>query len=191
MTKEQMIEEIREKVIMANNPECKTYEEALEEEGLNGDCYCEISDGKLAFATKHQLLAQKYGLNGAFGTMIRQLEYSDEESEDDEDEQTGIYCRSMTDGIDTHEVLKYINRVKDYIISDERGKISRVIGLPITLERVLVCLNKRYFSDGTRIFRFNPIGEPEDWSMVSWQPNKTLDQQSEETIKAIYDILCI
>ena len=35
MTKEKMLEKIREKVILANNPECKTLEDALREEVKN------------------------------------------------------------------------------------------------------------------------------------------------------------
>lgn len=39
MTKEELIEKIREKVILTNNFECNTYEEALEKETMHPDCY--------------------------------------------------------------------------------------------------------------------------------------------------------
>jgi hypothetical protein len=65
------------------------------------------------------------------------------------------------------------------------------LGLPLTLERVLVALNSNqsyiFISDGYAIFRVIPPAYELDLCKIcDWAPNKTLDNQSQETIETIY-----
>jgi hypothetical protein len=132
MNTQQKIEKIREIVIMKNNPECKSYEEALQKEYGSNDC-----------------LLGKY-------------------------ESDVILSKSVFLALKCYK--------------DDNIKFDVILGLPITLERLLIALNNiddhSYYSFGTG----DIYCSEEDWSCV-WQPNKLLEEQSEETIDAIYNIL--
>lgn len=114
-TKEEMIQEIRRVVIMANNPEYKTYDEFLDAE-----------------------------------------------------------CKKP------HNIVKLSRMVTEIRVC-----------LKVTLERVLVALNSNksyiFISDGYAIFRVMPPAYAIDLCKIcDWAPNKTLDNQSQETIETIY-----
>ena len=140
MTKEKMLEKIREKVILANNPECKTLEDALREEVKNSS--------------------------------------------------TSVQCQFvLTDNdnciVNGDYVAKYYHHNNNY----------KILGLPLTLERVWVAL-KQYnnYCYGHNHIIFLPQ-QIEEYSYIfvdicTWQPNQTLDNQSDETIEAVYNILC-
>jgi len=131
MNKQQKIEKIREIVIMKNNPECKSYEEALENEQKNNYCLIKFNNG---FITD---------------------------------------C---------------VNRSKNIKLSQHT-----ILGLPLTLERLLICLGngfecivlKSSEPDNNEIY----FGVCNDKHRFFWQPNKLLEEQSEETIEKIYNIL--
>lgn len=144
-----MIEDIREKVVLANNPECKTYEEALENEKKN-EIHCEV-----------------------------------------------LFEYEGNPEIMSYSKAKDLMKKNDFMAKGQaNGSIKfTVLGLPLTLERVLVTLNKnpkndvRYFSCSKAInFRTSYVFDMIDF-LSEWQPNQTLENQSEETIKAIYNIL--
>ena len=59
----------------------------------------------------------------------------------------------------------------------------------LTLEHILIALKGEYFSNGVHIFKFNAIGLPKDFSIIKWQPSTLFENQSDETIIAIYNIL--
>lgn len=140
MNTEQKTEFIREKVIMANNPECKTYEEALEKEEEHNSCQYKIIRG-----------------NGEIETGCGYW-YHGYSSWDDVDRE--------------------------------------ILGLPINLERLLVALNQGieekdeglFFSTGFEIRKIL-VDEGYNGKICKWQPNKALEEQSEETIEKIYNIL--
>ena len=135
MTKEQMIEKIRKIVIVANNPECKSYDEALMHDIRFNKQECEV------------LLKE------------------------------------------TNQIIKWYDIFKTTIFDYE------LIGQPLTLERVWVAL-KQYnnYCYGHNHIIFLPQ-QIEEYSYIfvdicTWQPNQTLDNQSDETIEAVYNILC-
>lgn len=145
MNKEQIIEIIREKVIMANNPGCKIYEEALEKESKDVSCLYEI---------------------------IR------------DDGRKEIGCGYW---------------YSDYSFTTDKSK--RVLGLPLTLERVLVCINNKVlkFDNGVEYKEHEDVmyktgtivcyDGRDICELCEWRPNKTLDEQPNETIKTICSIL--
>ena len=143
------IEFIREKVIMANNPECKTYEEALEEELKNSSkenpCLFVLTDNDNCI-------------------------------------------------VDSDYIARYYHHNNNY----------KIIGLSINLERVFIALNNnitKYIYNGNAIISLhnsslhNPLtgeisfNEFLDDKICNWQPNKTLENQSEKTINKIAEIL--
>lgn len=146
MTKKQMIEKIREKVILANNPRCKNYDEALMHDIRFNKQECEV------------LLKE------------------------------------------TNQIIKWYNISKTTTFDYE------LMGQPLTLERVLIAL-KMYKNiqplisyDKNNLMSICVTKEQEIseimrigiifYHLFSWQPNQTLDNQSEETIRAVYNILC-
>ena len=142
-----MIEEIREKVIIANNPKCKTYEEALEGEVSNG---CQF-----------------------------------------------MQCQFILTDQDNHVVNS------DYIAKYYHHNYNyKILGLPLTLERVMIALNfytsnrdTVYTSDGRVIYECILLRQPftvfEIVREIDWQPNNPPENKSEKTIKEIYGILCV
>lgn len=131
MTKEEMIQEIRKVVIMANNPKCKTYDEALAEEIKDDNHY--LNDCKVVMQ------------NGD----IKIIPY--------------------------YLLLKNTNLI-------QYGKYE-FLGLPLTLERVLVALNHNikkiyYVSCGEEIRIYNNFISICKWSKAH--------NQSKETIRVIY-----
>lgn len=135
MTKEQMIEKIRKTVIVANNPRCKSYGEALMHDIRFNKQECEV------------LLKE------------------------------------------TNQIIKW------YDISKTTTFDYELMGQPLTLERVWVALkqyNNYCYGHNHIIFLIQQI---EKYSYIfvdicTWQPNQTLDNQSDETIRAVYNILC-
>lgn len=135
MNTQQKIEKIREIVIMKNNPECRSYEEALEKEYGSNDC-----------------LLGKY-------------------------ESDVILSKSVFLALKCYK--------------DDNINFDVILGLPITLERLFIALQvtlKQQFAIcgdfKCRVFWKNNVEE-----IFSWQPNKLLEEQSEETIGKIYNIL--
>lgn len=134
-----MIEFCREKIIMTNNPECKTYEEALEKEYQSGDCYV----GK-----------------------------------------------NNLDVVLSKDVFLAIKAYKDGTIT-----YDYILGLPLTLERVLVALNSngnntKFISNGLQVNRVDwySTGVSIGSNLLNWKSNITLECQSDKTIEAIYEI---
>lgn len=139
-TKEEMIADIRRVVIMANNPECKTYEEALAKEIKDDNHY--LNDCKVIM------------LNG-----------------------------------DIKIIPYYLLLKNTHLI--QYGKYE-FLGLPLTLERVLLTVNHfrggyDHVYDGSwicTVMSSNGMAELE--KVCDWIPNKTLDNQSDQTIETIY-----
>lgn len=133
MTKEKMLEKIREKVILANNPRCKNYDEALMHDIRFNKQECEV------------LLKE------------------------------------------TNQIIKWYNISKTTTFDYE------LMGQPLTLERVLVAINRHNtsycYTDNTIILK-QQINEYSYCFSGVWQPKQTLDNQSAETIRAVYNILC-
>jgi hypothetical protein len=146
------IKKIREKVILANNPNCKNYDEALQQE----------------------VALNKY-LNDV------EVEMND----------------SIVQIIPYYLYLKNPNAVK-------YGKYE-FLGLPLTLERVLVACyhynmiqplisytkNKTMSIGGMTAQTICDIAKNgiQVVALFDWEPNKTLDNQSTDTIESIYDML--
>jgi hypothetical protein len=203
MNKEQMIEKIREVVVIANNPKCKTYEEALkmeketERQSLS-NCMMEYNHGYISQCSISQYYSAILGFHWAKETIIGELkqrcfEFDDDGLLYDEDNNPiekmicNVEIRNALDDIE--EVIENIN------IRARLGRESKILGLPLTLERVMVALTKKIdccYRDGNICELFNNFNSSFDLvSICKWQPNKTLDDQSQETIKAIYEILCV
>ena len=192
-----MLDFIREKVIMANNPECKTYEEALEKEvkqlGSLVDC---------------DMIARDYIIpERAILTVSASNKYRE---------------RFVIEPVYMKTFCVYGKRKEGDIYKNGTYYTDRILGLPITLERLLVTLqnqcviilgerkeelfkisitrtldreNKYEFTVALLSFNNWLIGESEPFTTTStiidfkWQPNQTLENQKEYTIKCIYDIL--
>ena len=69
----------------------------------------------------------------------------------------------------------------------------RILGLPLTLERVFVALAKDFKQEFAMCgdFKCRVFWQDNVQEIFHWQPNTTLENQSDETIKAIYNILCV
>lgn len=174
MKKEEIIEIIREKVIMANNQNCIDLVHALEREFCHKDCLMEV---------------------------VKHFDLDDENVMND--------CESL--GICTKELWEenYSCSIEQYQQEECGGdpyySIKKIIGRRLTLERVLVALkthkdiNPLISYDKNHFMSISVIKEQEISEIVTigimanhlflWQPNNTLENQSEKTIKAIYDIL--
>lgn len=142
LTTQQKLEKIREKVILANNPECKTYEEALHKE-------LKDEDNCLILSFNHT------NLDGSQPCILR---YSDYE-------------------------YKY----------DDKDGSCKILGLPLTLERVLVALNKFNQKNGFYITCAKAIHfvHGDNYSYIKgiceWQANQTLDNQ-DKAIDELYNV---
>ena len=153
-----MIEFCREKIVMANNPECKTYEEALHEESKNR-YQCQVS-----------------------------FQYENGPA----------------------DILPYdsaIQIVSCDIIKPalEKGVAKyQILGLPLTLERALVGLKYKLdedydFKEHTvtlclKVGKILSIGYQFGTSRIfhvkiDWQPHKTLENQSDQTIEGVAELL--
>ena len=169
MNKQQKIDYIREKVIIANNPECKTLEDALEKESLVSGCLVKHITSPLS----------------------------------PQDRKVATAIILWDDGVDSSENKRWFC-FNDNITFTTIQKKDKILGLPLTLERVLVALNKKrirglcfadnegiphYVSDGTNIYLVDLSRNVKASLVCEVVPSKHLDQQSDETIDAIYDIL--
>jgi hypothetical protein len=156
MNKEQMIEKIREVVVIANNPECKTYEEALQEESKIHGCLIAI-------------------ITSPYSEQYRKIEMA-----------TILW----DDGIDSSGNERYYCYRNNATFTTVKGK-NKILGLPLTLERVMVALNEvdeGYAYSNEYIVYFDPGDKDHDFNfdvICEWK------LESEETIKAIYNILCV
>lgn len=160
-----MIEFCREKIIMANNPECKTYEEALEKEAKN-EISCQLS---LKGGAVYTICTESHRKSLRLGIMI------------------GVNSCESCD-CESCECGGFDNKPNPY---DALGEIDTILGLPLTLERVLVSVShltcQLQILDAIYI-KLNHI-DYQKQANFSWQPNKTLEEQSDETIKSIAEIL--
>jgi len=144
----QIQEENRKQIILANNPEAKDYDEALEMELGVG---CRFDSGESVFF---------------------------------------IFRETM-------EHL-YFSREGDFWIEKlrpEHIKDHRIIGKPLTLDRVLIAANNleaTYYPDsnGLKIGIFNHDKDEEKEFLAMWDLTKsTLEEQTEETQRAINKLL--
>ena len=169
-TKEEIIEAIREKVVIANNPECKTYEVAKKEELKKEGCQV------LWISGKDKQIYTRLSNKKTMCSDLSQYLIKDE---------MGIRLMQFNSQYFFENIQLNITDLEKTIF----------LGLPLTLDRVLTTLDKTINSvidlsiavDGKFFITFvNPVEEP-----FYWQPNKTLENQSENTIEQIYQILCL
>jgi hypothetical protein len=153
-TLEQIQEENRKAIIMANNPDAKSYEEALEMELGFG---CIIEDD---YWHDLHFVLDNYSLNSGFKNMILKVH---------------LY---------THNQQKIY---KDYVLEK-----YRIIGKPLTLDRVLIALEGLHF--GLDTCELSPkhiwfyVGSYEDW--IEWDLTKTtLEEQEENVQRKINELL--
>lgn len=185
--KKEMIEKIREKVILANNLECKNYDEALEKEFLQEGCIIKSKDEYIIIPENKQ---GKYCI------------YSNNYSYEEDPEELSYWIKTL--GCACCSTTLYESNYWDL---DNPYEIYKILGLPLTFERVLVAL-KIYKNiqplisyDKNNFMSISVIKEQEISEIIkvgiisnhlfSWQPNKTLENQSDETLQAIYHILCV
>jgi hypothetical protein len=162
MNTQEKIEKIREKVILANNPNAVDLSHALDLEFCHNNCSIEV--------VRHFDLDEDNVIN---------------------DEQHEAFC--------TKELWRnhYDCSIEQYQQKEYCGEpfysVKKIIGKPLTLERVLVSIEYKHdriwsFQYQANIgFYINSFSQ----GKIIWQPNKTLENQSEQTIDAIYKILCI
>lgn len=164
---QKQIEFIREKVVMANNPECKTLEEALEKEVKLLGCLvdCDMQERGYIMPKRKILTVSAYN------------KYNE---------------RFVIEPV-------YIKTFRVWGKREENGSYKngtfytdKILGLPLTLERVLVALHSEsiyesYNSYSHGVWRIWFYSKTKKYT--EWQPNKTLEQQSEETIKVIAEVL--
>jgi hypothetical protein len=160
---EQIQEENRKSIILANNPEAKDYEEALEMEiGYN----CKIYD------LKHQF----FGHNDPTEMIMVYGDYKD----DDE-------------GCFLHYRGNPIIKVNFEALPDKDN--YKIIGKPLTLDRVLVSINHliakiephRLSQPYLIFYRLPDYNEVFTWDLT--KPTLTLEEQTEETQKAVAKLL--
>ena len=162
------IEAIRKKVIMACNPECKTYEEALECEGRKDYCLFKHKTENLYGLNKPVNALTRCDLdpeayNGEWFLFEEEVDFVDEE--DDED-------------------VGKKQSAKNYI----------TLGLPLTLDRILMAIPNEVdkarivYNGETKLkIMVESMYFPSDFE---WDLQKrTLEEQENSTIKDIYGIL--
>jgi hypothetical protein len=177
-TKEKMIADIRRVVIMANNPKCKTYEEALLEEVCNIGCQIIISKSRI-------------GYNRDYKTIIHNVihtEYYDKHNIFHKHKKPLYSLRC-----DDEQNMNFFRNPgkKELFCKDDI-----ILGLPLTLERVLVAINHLYdynlLYDGSGIWSLmSSNGMAELGKVCDWIPHKALDNQSQETIETMYKKLIL
>lgn len=161
-----MIEIIREKVIMANNPECTDLIHALELEFKYKDCLVEV--------VKHFDLDDENVMNDYESITICTKELWQERYDCSLEQYQQRECGG-----------------------DPFCSIKRIIGRCLSLERILVALNKQnedYAYSNGKIMLLDVRDDENDYHneiICEWQPSNTIENQSNETIKTIYDILCV
>jgi hypothetical protein len=158
MSKEKMLEFIRNAIIIANNPECKTLEEALKKESANQNCMFAYNPCQIVELSGASIVDAATGENK-------------------------IYTEGNLDKIKS---LFYRSVKTDKLRQKSQIKIIKNLGLPITLERLLICLNRtqalcgQFYSDGIYIFQ-----KDEDFEIEF----KLIIENDEETIQKIAEIL--
>lgn len=168
MKKKEMIKKIREEVILANNPDCRSYEEALKKELKFG---CEVYCNK---TESNYTIAGQYGLSCVIPDYLMQYMITSD---------TNFNNPSLIHFKDGEFAFKIYNDNTRYAVT--------IVGLPLTLERILVAIEYKHnkiwsFQYQTNIgFYINSFSQDK----IIWQPNQTLESQSIETIEKIYNIL--
>ena len=208
-----MIEKIREKVILANNPECKTYEKFLE---------------KNKFTIGSKILRQSRTFDGRcmhgydFGytdnIICKVLDCAETYIvlKDIHDIDSEPFTDDLSKEVDDFSILPHVYRFVDIECFDaEDNKIElkeneclsewwtdEIIYSPVdvkydlTLETLFATFNEIKYNYGvyrndfltSKNIAHLRIGK-KPYDQVEWTLNKTLEDQSKETIKAIYDIL--
>lgn len=153
----QIQEENRKAIILANNPEAKSYEEALEMELGRG---CEIIVWNLLGDTKLEIYDYIRPQNMASFTSSN-----------------GYYKLSDNPFLEKGELEKF--------------ELKKIIGKPLTLNRVLIALSEKCYgidqaelTDNILIYT-RPYDESAEWNLTK----KTLEEQSEKTQREINKLL--
>jgi hypothetical protein len=167
---QEKIEAIRKQVIMACNPECKTYEEALE---------CESKKDYCLFKHKTEDL---YGLMKPANTLTR--------CELDPDTYNGKWflCEEEVDFIDEED--------DEDVERKQSAENYTILGLPLTLDRILMAISKAVdkarivYNGETKLkIMVEHFYLPLDFE---WDLQKrTLEEQKDSTIKDIHGILVV
>lgn len=179
MEKEEIIELIRKKIIIGNNPECNNYEEARKKElSING---C-----KILIQTQYRHSSEDIFINETQEiTILKSIQthnYSD----------ITKYLCNIDNGLQSYRIEEKTNFLYNLKFGVEDlpfggYKKTLFVGFPLTLERVIVAIGNIFFcySNNEMLTHYCQILI----SCCKWQPNKTLEEQSFETIKSIYGIL--
>lgn len=159
MNKKEMLELCREKIIMANNPQCKTYEDALQEE--------KNLDGCIFYNEKHKM----FGMNKPTNTLTRcEPDYSGYNGEWFLFEKCGTQDDDAT--LHSPEYYKILGRPLTLEMILVALKNTEINKFAISYKTNKICLYKsgldKYFD---------------------WKLNQTLDYQSDQTIESIYNLL--
>ncbi len=176
--KEKMIEFVREKIILANNQECKTFEEALNKELKNPQCLI-----------KYKSSENNYDISSIKEFTTNMMFYNVIQNE-------AIDRKNIMSIFSDKDLQKQIHNQLQVILDLKLKNDDLIIlGLPLNLERILVCLNCNliengfYMSCGAGIHFLPSSNYNLLFSSSPWQPNKPLEEQSDETIEKIAKIL--
>lgn len=140
--KKEIIEKIRKKVIMANNPNCKSYKKVLKKESKIGDCSIRCYRLTLERVLVALKIANEKRLKSDINFLQEIAEYND---------------------------LEDISQIEEWMFC---------IAYP--------CFPFIQFQ--TAKFEWT-ITTGDNQGIISWLPNKTLEKQSERTIRDIYNII--
>lgn len=155
-TLEQIQEENRKAIILANNPEAKSYDEALEME-LDRDCKIIVWNLLGDTSLKIQDYIKSKNL-ASFPNMSGYFELSDN-------------CYGKKE--------------------QKKLKLLRIIGKPLTLDRVLIALKQEcicYTAEHCNLYISRLNQEPVD--QIKWNLTKpTLEEQTEETQRLINNLI--
>ena len=164
--KKEMIEKIREKVILANNPECENYNEALMHDIRSNKQECEVLLAEANQIIKWYDISKtstfKYELIGQSLTLERVLVALNYYSED--------------------------SKINDLMTQDWGNMPGSAFGVIYRFGSEVFTI----FWGRVEIYGFvEGNSEYNEEKTIDWQPNITLENQTDETIKAIYNILCV